>query len=65
MELSNLWDMYPLEWDDPFADDDDELGDGWTDDEEENLIRDGICPECGAELDVCGHGADWFDEDEE
>lgn len=38
--------------------------DGWTDDEEEDLIHAGLCPECGGELDVCGHGADWFDEED-
>lgn len=42
--------------------------DGWTDDEEEDLIRMGLCPECGADLDICGHGADdwelWENDDE-
>lgn len=43
-----------------FADDEfwgnDEDEDGWTDDEEEELLSYGFCPECGAELDICGHG---------
>lgn len=38
---------------------------GWTMDEEEALIADGMCPECGGALDECPHGADWFADDDD
>jgi hypothetical protein len=31
------------------------MSDGWTFEEEQELIDSGICPECGADIDVCGH----------
>ena len=40
--------------------DEDEPYDDWSEDEEEDLIADSICPECGGDLDVCGHGIDLY-----
>lgn len=45
--------------------DEDDNDDGWTEEEEEDLIADGICPECGADLDLCGHGINLYDYDQD
>ena len=60
--MGDLRDMYPLEFGNEW---DDEEYDDWTEEEEEDLIADGICPECGADLDLCGHGIDLHDYSED
>jgi hypothetical protein len=58
----NLANMYPLEFGNEW---DNEEYDDWSEDEEEELILNGICPECGADLDLCGHGIDLYEEDDD
>jgi hypothetical protein len=38
----------PDDWDDIINDD-------WSEEEIADMLDAGICPECGAELDICGH----------
>ena len=39
------------DWDELMED----INDDWSEEEIADMLDAGICPECGAELDICGH----------